>query len=168
MAEIPRSANRRWVFWGTLIFFVLLYVGWIFFSPNEEDKIFADLMSLVAGTPAKYINQFDLVCFSYSATAFRLQTGEAIAPYRKSLESCGLNGSCCNLNSDTGVVGLGRNGKMQCVEIRGFDYWTSNDEPLCAPSDKLEVATQTADQATATPGHARFSTTRTSFRISTP
>lgn len=167
MSTSPLPARMLSVRNGFLIC-LLLFVAWIGvwqFIPKEEDKIFADIKALAsAGMPA-YINQFDFICLSLSSDykqEFLAASGNA---YQKSLQTCGVGGSCCNNTSDASIVGLGKADQMKCVEIRRFDYWLMNDKPFCAAPNALKVELQTADKATNLPGRSRFNPSRASYRI---
>lgn len=159
-----RKLSVRNGFLICLLLFVSGIIVWQFI-PNEEDKILADIKALAsAGTPA-YINQFDFICLSQSSNYKQEFLSAGDSAYQKSLQACGVGGSCCNNASDANIIGLGRAHQMKCIEVRRFDYWLANDRPLCAAPNALKVELQTANNASNLSGRPRFNPSRASYRI---
>src|SRR5262249_1488097 len=114
------------------------------FADSVEDKILNDLQENSEGRPSQnYIRTFDLICFTQHSDLVKqnfLREDERLgANFSESLKACGIDRSCCNLSSDTEIVGLIKNGQIRCVEASKFDYWLENNSPRCMAPDRIRV-----------------------------
>jgi hypothetical protein len=121
-------------------------VSWAVASERDEERVAAELERLShGGGPGEYFAGFDHICFDFVSGSARKEFAEAAArksiPLATSLAQCGVNRSCCNLDSDvTGVIGLINNGAIRCVSLRKASsaFLAEPQRALCAkPSDLI-------------------------------
>jgi hypothetical protein len=155
---------------------IIAFVGFVLaalpaFAASLEDEIFEDLKERSEGKPSqKYIGAFDLICFTLINSSAReelLQEGRRVGSnFSHSLDSCGVNRSCCNLwTQASGVIGVVKNDQIRCVEIHKFDYWLEKNAPRCLKPSNLRVQKQTSPPAEEIPGRPRFRPGRPAYRI---
>src|SRR6476661_7009949 len=118
--------------------------------PTLDTKLRSDLELMQAGRSARettVIGKADWICFNQTNDQF-VYRGEFLSESRRlggtftqSLESCGIDNSCCGMDSHfAGAIGLVKDGKIQCVEVYGFVFYLKQDAPFCSKPDNLRVA----------------------------
>jgi len=115
---------------------------------SDETKIAADFDEMSKfGRPGSYLSKFDYICLLPNTTVLHDRFNQASKPinqnFSKSLSTCGVSKSCCNLNSDVGIVGLVKDSEVRCVEVHRFDFLLDDDLSLCAAPSELEIVQQT-------------------------
>jgi hypothetical protein len=110
---------------------------------RTEEHIVAELDRLSqGGEPGKYFAGFDYVCFDYGRAReeFATVAEKKSIPIAQSLAECGVDRSCCNMNSEVGgVVGLIKDGAIRCVELQKANSSFLTDRPICAKPSELIV-----------------------------
>ena len=138
---------KRSVLWGILVALVagiLAYAYWW----NDESKLKADIEAMSkSGRVGNYTRSFDFLCFSPSTTRYEQDFNEALKlsgqDISRSLNACGIRGTCCNLDSNSSPVGLIKNGEIRCLEIRQFLFIPDDDRTFCARPSELQVTLET-------------------------
>lgn len=90
-------------------------------------------------------SQYDLVCFGFRQQDFAdlkvLRYGE-----------CGQANSCCNIDSDGGVViGLVKDGEVRCVQRNPFLSVLRDDRSFCTRPDTLMIEKRKYDKSDSQP-----------------
>jgi hypothetical protein len=123
-------------------------LGYAYFSWwTDEARLLADIEAMSkSGRVGDYTGSFDYVCFSPATSVGQQEFGEALKSFgldiSKSLNACGIRGTCCGLGSEASAVGLIKNGVIRCVEIR-FLFIPDDDRTFCAPPSELQVTLET-------------------------
>ena len=140
MTDVIRKSRSWRVVVPTLL---LLGVGYCILWPDLNDRIRRDLEDKVSGGAGNTIvGNYDFVCFS-------AVTGRAVAEfepiltrkdprYADTASSCGVNRTCCDLDSDRDYIGLAKDGRIECVAFRSM-LLTEPDKTLCIPPAKICV-----------------------------
>lgn len=115
---------------------------------NDESKLKADIEAMSkSGRVGNYMGSFDYLCFSPSTTSYEQGFDEALKlsghDISRSLNACGIRGTCCDLDSNSSPVGLIKNGKIRCLEIRQFLFIPDDDRTFCARPSELQVTLET-------------------------
>ena len=118
---------------------------------RSEQHIVAELDRLSRGEgPGEFFARFDYVCFDYTGGVPKEEfTGAAAKkniPITVSWAACGVDRSCCDLNSEQiGVVGLVKGNAIRCVELRKLNSSFLAEPPraICAKPSELVVNRQT-------------------------
>jgi hypothetical protein len=139
-----------------------------------ERKLFHELEAIRVGTDAQnmeHTGKLDYLCFNTDnrdvRSEFRQESSRLQNSFSESLDSCGTEGSCCNLDSNTvGFVGLVKDGKIRCVGINIFDFYPRGDRPFCARPEKLRVQEKKLTVGERVPGRPGVVTAgRSSFEL---
>ena len=128
--------------------FAIAFVGNAMFGYSAlERTLLHELEAIRLGTDAQNVEltgKLDYLCFNTDnrdvRTEFRQESSRLKNSFSQSLDSCGTEGSCCNLDSNTvGFIGLVKDGKIRCVGINIFDFYPRGDRPFCTRPEKLRV-----------------------------
>ena len=123
---------------------------------RSEQHIVGELERLSRGEgPGEFFARFDYVCFDYSSAVPKAEFTEAAAkrniPVKVSWAACGVDRSCCSLNSDVaGVVGLVKDNTIRCVEMNRA-FLADPPRAICAKPSELVVKKQTFTTAAQIP-----------------
>jgi hypothetical protein len=112
-----------------------------------ERKLFHELEAIRLGADARkteLTGRLDYICFNIDnrvlRTEFREESSRLHDSFSQSLDSCGIDGSCCSLGSDTnGVIGIVKDANIRCVATFGFDFYPRGNRSFCARPEKLRV-----------------------------
>jgi hypothetical protein len=99
---------------------------------------------------------YDYVCFSFDVGQPWREFAEAAASKSIPIVTCGVGNSCCSVGSDLGgIVGLVKDGAIQCVELKGTIVLPEPHRPICARPSELVVKRETlAEPRQRIPGRA--------------
>jgi hypothetical protein len=122
-------------------------LGYMYWYDHER-RLLADIEAMSkSGRVGNYTRSFDYVCFSPGANSIPEEFGEALKSsgldLYTPLNTCGIRGTCCNLDSNYSAVGLIKNGEVRCLEIRRFSFIPSDDHTLCVRPSELQVTLET-------------------------
>jgi hypothetical protein len=112
---------------------------------SPEARLLADIDDLSKdGHVGEFIKQFDFICFNFSnnnvVEEFSREALRIGQNFSSSLKSCGIERTCCNLNSDAGgFVGLVRGEEIECLAVNKFEFWPAGDRPICAKPSELSI-----------------------------
>ena len=138
---------KRSVLWGILVALAAGILGYAYWW-NDESKLKADIEGMSkSGRVGNYMGRFDYVCFSPNTNSIPEAFGEALKSsglnLSKSLNACGVRGTCCNMDSNYSAVGLIKDGEIRCLEIRQFLFIPDDDRTFCARPSELQVSPET-------------------------
>ncbi|HWL93085.1 MAG TPA: hypothetical protein VNT79_06095 [Phycisphaerae bacterium] len=122
---------------------------------RNEQHIVAELDRLSRGEgPGEFFARFDYICFDSADGVPKEEFTEAAAkkkiPITVSWSACGVDRSCCSLNSEqVGVVGLVKGYAIRCVELRKVSsaFFTEPQRAMCAKPSELVVKRETFTKA---------------------
>lgn len=121
----------------------LLTISYCAFRPADlSDRVEQDLVE-AATKESKWstLSGYDYVCFS--APTGRAEFNPILpAQYVNIANTCGIDQTCCNLDSDTDYIGLVKNGTVQCVRAR-YALLTEGEKSVCIPPSKIKVTRET-------------------------
>jgi hypothetical protein len=138
-----REWSRIIIAVGAVAAGILGYAYWW----NDENKLQADIEAMSkSGRVGNYTRSFDYLCFSPSTTRYEQEFYEALKlsgqDISRSLNACGVRGTCCDMDSNSSPVGLIKNGEIRCLEIR-FPFIPEDDRAFCARPSELQVTLET-------------------------
>lgn len=138
---------KRSVLSGVTIAGCALAAGMLYWW-NDERRLAADIEEMSkSGRVGNYTRSFDYVCFSPDTNSIPEAFGEALKSsgldLYTPLNTCGIRGTCCNLDSNHGAAGLIKNGEIRCLEIRRFSFIPDDDRTFCARPSELQVTLET-------------------------
>jgi|SRR6266566_819597 len=144
--------------------------------PTLGTELRSDLELIQAGRAAretKVIGKADWICFNQSNSQFFYrreflsESRRLGGAFTQSLESCGIDNSCCGTDSHfAGAIGLVKDGKIQCVEVHDFVFYLKHDAPFCSKPDELRVARKVVIPGVIPPGRQwRSQSGETSFEV---
>jgi hypothetical protein len=153
----------------------IAFVGNAMFGFSTLDlKIFHELEAIRLGANARnteLTGKLDYICFNTDnravQTEFREESIRLQNSFSQSIDSCGIEGSCCKLVSDVvGFVGIVKDGQIRCVAIDSFDFYPRGDRPFCARPEKLRVQEKKVSLGASVPGRPGVVTAgRSSFEV---
>jgi len=138
---------KRSVLSGIVIAGCALAAGMLYWWDHER-RLAADIEEMSkSGRVGSYTRGFDYVCFSPNANSIPQEFGEALKSsgldLYTPLNTCGIRGTCCNLDSNYSAAGLIKDGEVRCLEIRRFSFIPGDDHTLCARPSELRVTLET-------------------------
>jgi len=148
--------------WDRPLFLWLLTVGGLiavffglrFFWNLESRQVENELQTIAqSGRPSADWAAYDLICFNSNAgTEMRDFARAAHKVGHDIVEQCGVQGSCCELESNNpGVIVLVRAKKIKCIQIR-FAYLLEGQREACIKPSQLNVSQQIFREKTHTSG----------------
>lgn len=125
---------------------ILGYVYWY----DHERRLLADIEAMSkSGRVGNFARSFDYVCFSQNTNSIPEAFGEALKSSKLDLyiniswHTCGIRGTCCNLDSNYSAVGLIKDGEIRCLEISRFRFLPDDGRTFCARPSELQVTLET-------------------------
>jgi hypothetical protein len=162
---MKRFSWLAWIFSAVAgsgcLFVVLVLFEW--FLPRNETKIISSIDLLAkAGVTDDHISQYDLICFDHGnirlAEDFRKAASKQGVDISASLQSCGVDSSCCTIMSDvSGTIGLIKDDKIRCVGINRITFLTIGDVGICAKPSNLRISEEIFAKGFNPPGRPWFS-----------
>lgn len=110
--------------------------------PDLSDKVKQDLVEAATQEPRwSTLSAYDYVCFS--APTGRAEFNPILpSQYVNIANTCGVDQTCCNLDSDTDYIGLVKDGTVRCVQAR-YALLTEGERSICIPPGKIKVTRET-------------------------
>ncbi|MBX9841073.1 MAG: hypothetical protein K2Z80_04610 [Xanthobacteraceae bacterium] len=126
---------------------LLLTVAYCVFWPDLSDRVRRDLEGKATGrSESATVGAYDYVCFSAVTGRATQEFGPDLAKrdnqYAELANACGVDHTCCNLDSDSDYAGLVKDGTVRCVRVK-YALLTEREQSLCIPPAKIKVTRET-------------------------